>query len=116
MAVRVVLNVTFSDETYFHFGGYISKLSYFGPSNHCIQREVVWRALSSIGIFGPVLISGTVTSDVHLSLLSEEFTPFQMRYGIPVNSALFHQDSARSHASEVLTSSLRDVLEKTVQT
>jgi hypothetical protein len=73
-----------------------SKISDFGPQriqdlllpSHCIQRErererergreVVWRALSSIGIFSPVFINGTVTSDIRLSLLSEEFAPFQM--------------------------------------
>jgi hypothetical protein len=92
-----VSNVTwFSDEAFFHLDVILtSKISDFGPQRtegfplptHCIQRVTTRGPLSSDGIFGPVFIDGTVTSDLYLSLTSDEFIPFLMGYDVLVNSA-----------------------------
>jgi hypothetical protein len=42
--------------------------------------------ISNVGTLGPVFVDGTVTSDVYRSLLTDEFVPFLMGYGIPMNS------------------------------
>jgi hypothetical protein len=49
-----------------------------------------------------VFVDGTATSDVHLSLLIDDFAPFLMGYGIPMNSARFQQDGARPHTSNAV--------------
>jgi hypothetical protein len=74
---------------------------------------MVWCALSSIGIFGPVFINGIVTS-LHLSLLNDKFAPFLMGYGIPMNSAWSYQDDARLHSSNVVCHFLRVIFEERV--
>jgi hypothetical protein len=61
------------------------------------ERVAVWCALSSVGIFSAVFIDGTVTSDVYLSLLTDEFVLFLVIYGISMNSAQFQQDGAKPH-------------------
>jgi hypothetical protein len=53
------------------------------------EGVTVRSVLSSVGVFGPVFIDGTVTSDLCPSLLSDEFVPFLMIYVIPMNSAGF---------------------------
>jgi hypothetical protein len=53
------------------------------------EGVTVRSALSSVGVFGPVFIDGTVTSDVCPTLLSDEFVPFLMICVIPMNSAGF---------------------------
>jgi hypothetical protein len=45
-------------------------------------------AFTSVGIFGSVFVDGTVASE-DLSLLSDEFVPFLMGYGISINLAWF---------------------------
>jgi hypothetical protein len=84
-----VLDVTwFSDKAHFHFDGYINKqnVPFWASENPRLtvanplhpERVKVWCALSSVGIFRPMFIHGTITSDVHVSLLSDEFVPFLM--------------------------------------
>jgi hypothetical protein len=80
---QAVLQVTwFSDEARFHLNDYINKqnIQFWTLENprHTVanplhpQRVTVCCALSRTRIFSPVLINGTVTSDVYLSLLSDE--------------------------------------------
>jgi hypothetical protein len=120
-----VLNVTwFSDEAHFHLDGYINKqnvrfwtsenprLSVANPLHP--EIDTIWCALSSAEIFGPVFFDGTFTSDVYLSLLSDEFVAFLMRYGIPMNSSWFQQDSDRLQTSSALLRCLHDFFEERV--
>jgi hypothetical protein len=72
----------------------------------------VMCTLSSIWIFGPVLIDSTVTSDVYLSLISDEFVLLLMRRELEMNSAWFQQDGARPHPSNSLHRFLRDIFEE----
>jgi hypothetical protein len=66
------------------------------------ERAAVWCALSSVGIFGPVFINGTVTCDVYLCLLSDKSVPFLVGYGIPMNPAWFQEDGARPQISDAV--------------
>jgi hypothetical protein len=61
----------------------------------CNQRVAVWCVLSSVRIFGLVFIDGTVTSEVYLRLLSDEFVIFLLGYDNSINSDRFQQDGAR---------------------
>jgi hypothetical protein len=71
-----VLNVTwFSDEAHFHLDGYVNKknVRFWASENLRLtvanpvhpERLILWYALSNIGIFGTMFISGTATSDIH---------------------------------------------------
>jgi hypothetical protein len=79
-----------------------------------LSRVSVWRALSSVTIFSPVSINGTVTSDDYLSLESDEFISFLMGYGIPMNSAWFQHDGARPYTSNNVFHFIHYVFEKIV--
>jgi hypothetical protein len=48
-----------------------------------------------------VFIDGKITSDVYLSLLSDELGSLLMGYVIPTNSAWFQRDGARRHTINV---------------
>jgi hypothetical protein len=52
-----------------------------------------WCVLSSAGIFYPVFIYGTITSDIFLSLLKDEFVPSLQGYGNAINAAWIQHDS-----------------------
>jgi hypothetical protein len=78
------------------------------------EGVTVRSALSSVGVFGPVFIDGTITSGVYLSLLSDEFVPFLMGYGVPMNSAWYQQDGATSHTDNTVLLFHEDVLEKRI--
>jgi hypothetical protein len=60
-----------------------------------------------------MFIAGTVTSNVYLGLLSNDFIPLLMRYGIPINSVMFQQDCAEPHIKAMPSSFLED-FEETV--
>jgi hypothetical protein len=61
-----------------------------------------------------VFIDDTATSDVYLSLLSDEFVPFLMGYGISMNLAWCQQGGARPHTSNAVLGFLHDVFEERV--
>jgi hypothetical protein len=68
------LNVTrFSDEAHFRLSASENAM----PT----VANPTWYALSSVRIFGPVFIHGTVTSVVYLGQPNDEFTPILMRHG-----------------------------------
>lgn len=77
-----------------------SEMSDFGPqacSCKLIQsRESVVCIIQSRNI-RTYVPQCTPTSDVCLSLMSDGFTLFLMRYGIPINSAWFKQDGSGPH-------------------
>jgi hypothetical protein len=81
-----VLNVTwFSNEAHFHLDGYVNNQNVrfwaSGNSGRTVanrlhpERVTVWCALLSVGIFWPVFIDGVISSEVYLSLLSDDL-PF----------------------------------------
>jgi hypothetical protein len=70
--------------------------------------------LSIVRVLGPAFVDGEVTSDVYLSLLSDELGPLLMGYGIPANSAWLQQDGARPHTDRVVLRSLHEVFEEQV--
>jgi hypothetical protein len=115
-----VLNVAwFSDEVHIHLDGYVNKqnIQFWASENPWLtvanplhpERVTVWCALLIVGIFGPLIIDGAVSSDVYLSLLSDEFFPFLMGHGILMNSAWFQQDGARPNTSSAILCFLCDV-------
>jgi hypothetical protein len=78
------------------------------PTQH-LETVSVWCALSSNRICGPVSTYGTVASGVYLNLLSDEFAPFLLGYGILMDSGWFQQDDARPHTSDAVLHLLHDV-------
>jgi hypothetical protein len=79
------------------------------------QRATVRCALSSAGIFRREFIDDTTTSALYLRLPSDEYGPFLMGYGIPINTALFQKDGARPHTSNAVFRFLHDVFEETIR-
>lgn len=62
-----------------------------------------------------MLTDGTVTCEVYLILLSDEFFPFLMGYRIPMNEAQFQLDGVRHHTRNAALCLLHDVFKETVQ-
>jgi hypothetical protein len=56
-----------------------------------------------------MLTDGSVTFDVHLSLLGENFVFIMVAYDIPMNSHCFQKDGARPYISNALIRVPRDV-------
>jgi hypothetical protein len=56
-------------------------------------------------------MDATVTSDIYLSLLWDEFTPLMRGYIIAVNTVWLEQDGARRHISNSVHQFLHDVFE-----
>jgi hypothetical protein len=49
-----------------------------------------------------MIIDGTVSADVYLSLLNDDFFPFLKGYGILMNSVWLQQDGTRPHTSSAI--------------
>jgi hypothetical protein len=103
-----VLNVMwFYDEAQFHVDGYINEknIRFWASQNPRLadanpqhpERVRAWCSLPRVWIFSPVFIYDTATSDVFLSVLSDEFIPFLMGYGIPLNWIWVQQNGASAH-------------------
>ncbi|GFS53505.1 t-complex protein 1 subunit delta [Nephila pilipes] len=60
------------------------------------KKFLVWCAISSHGVFGPIFIDGTLSAANYRKFLDEEFIPFLHGYDL-VQGHWFMQDGARPH-------------------
>jgi hypothetical protein len=78
------------------------------------KRVTELPAFSIVGIFGLLVIDGTVTADDYLSQPIDDCVPVVMEPGILTNSAWFQNDGARSHTSNAIPHLLYDIFKDTV--
>ncbi|GFT44390.1 t-complex protein 1 subunit delta [Nephila pilipes] len=93
-------------EAYFTLDGHLNKQNYryWGRERLEItvvrslhpKKFLVWCALSSHGVFGPIFIDGTQSAANYRKFLYEEFIPFLHGHDL-VQGHWFMQDGARPH-------------------
>lgn len=101
-----VKKIWFSDEAYFTLDGHLNKQNYryWGRERPEItvvrslhpKKFLVWCAISSHGVFGPIFIDGTLSAANYRKFLDEEFIPFLHGHDL-VQGHWFMQDGARPH-------------------
>ncbi len=106
---RMLFNIWFSDECHFRMNRYVNKqnMRLWCDENpieieeaHIHPKKVmVWAAISSHGIIGPVFIRGTVTSSSYHSLIKDDIIPELDIRGY-LKSAVYRQDGAKPHISD----------------
>ncbi|GFR08755.1 t-complex protein 1 subunit delta [Trichonephila clavata] len=95
-----------SNEAYFTLDGHLNKQNYryWGRERPEItvvrslhpKKFLVWCAISSHGVFGPIFIDGTLSAANYRKFLDEEFIPFLQGHDL-VQGHWFMQDGARPH-------------------
>ncbi|CAL1276577.1 unnamed protein product [Larinioides sclopetarius] len=101
-----VKKIWFSDEAYFSLDGHLNKQNYryWGRERPEItvvrslhpKKFLVWCAISSHGVFGPIFIDGTLSAANYRKFLDEEFIPFLHGHDL-VQGHWFMQDGAKPH-------------------
>ncbi|GFU15983.1 t-complex protein 1 subunit delta [Nephila pilipes] len=99
-----VKKIWFSDEAYFTLDGHLNKQNYryWGRERLEItvvrsvhpKKFLVWCAISSHGVFGPIFIDGTLSAANYRKFLDEEFIPFLHGHDL-VQGHWFMQDGSR---------------------
>lgn len=101
--------VWFSDEAYFQLEGYVNKQNYrfWGTTNPHVtlakplhpKKLLVWCAINARGVFGPIIIDGTLNAKKYIDLLEDEFLPFMENMDMSRDN-WFMQDGARPHRTK----------------
>ncbi|GFT26267.1 t-complex protein 1 subunit delta [Nephila pilipes] len=101
-----VKKIWFSDVAYFTLDGCLNKQNYryWGREKLEItvvrslhpKKFLVWCAISSHGVFGPIFIDETLSAANYRKFLDEEFIPFLHGHDL-VQGHWFMQDGARPH-------------------
>jgi hypothetical protein len=78
---------------------------------HHAPRIIVWVALSSNGLLGPVSFEETVNSERYLSMLRNTSVPHLLATGLPLRTQWFMQDVARPHTANVVLDFLHDIFD-----
>ncbi|GFT71062.1 t-complex protein 1 subunit delta [Nephila pilipes] len=83
-----VNKIWFSDEAYFTLDGHLNKQNYLYWGRERLEITVVrslhpkkflvWCAISSHGVFGPIFIDGTLSAENYRKFLDEEFLFFMV--------------------------------------
>ncbi|GFT77392.1 t-complex protein 1 subunit delta [Nephila pilipes] len=83
-----VKKIWFSDEAYFTLDGHLNKQNYLYRGRERLEITVVrslhpkkflvWCAISSHGVFGPIFIDGTLSAENYRKFLDEEFLFFMV--------------------------------------
>ncbi|GFQ92614.1 t-complex protein 1 subunit delta, partial [Trichonephila clavata] len=116
-----VKKIWFSDEAYFTLDGPVNKQNYryWGRERPEItvvrslhlKKFLVWCAISSHGVFGPIFIDGTLSAANYRELLDEEFIPFLHGHDLD-QGHWFMQGAARPYRTadvfEVLNENFSD--------
>lgn len=69
---------------------------YFVPVTHTKRGVMVWAAISSEGIIGPLWFEGSVTAESYIEMLRLQFLP-EMRRRVGDRKMYFQQDGAAPH-------------------
>lgn len=101
-------NVWFSDECRFALDKVVNKQDciYYAKENphysitisHSRKSLMVWCAISSSGIIGPIIFEDTVTAETYIKMLTEKFLP-EVRKRERPHLIWFQQDGASSHTA-----------------
>lgn len=110
-------NIYFTDESYFTLSGHVNKQNdrhWAQKRNHphptvekkmFPEKVMVWAAVNSQAIIISVVENGNINTQRYIELLQNDFLP---RIQERIDTAIFMQDGARAHTSNVTLRFLRD--------
>ncbi len=105
--------VSVHDECHFWLNAYVNKQSMTLWFNRNPRVIAIWAAINLHGIFKPVLMQETVSSNNYHKLLMEMLIP-ELENWEHLKKAIFQQDGAKPHTSDANLLLLSNVFKKSV--
>ncbi|KAA6393910.1 MAG: putative transposable element tc3 transposase [Streblomastix strix] len=113
--------IYFSDECIFELAGHVNTYNcYFHASmnphftmevSHKSGSLMVWCAISSFGLIGPIFLLETVTQQVYQDMIGNQFVPDLHARHSSLDRVFFQQDGAPAHTAKTTQDFLHDQFE-----
>jgi hypothetical protein len=79
-----------------------------------MPRIMMWVAIWSLVLLGPIFFEETVNSECYLSMLHNTSVPHLLATVLPLQTEWFMQDRARPHTANVVLDFLHDIFNSRV--